>query len=60
MAAIKGNMLMYKKTKKVARGALSLTRGKNKKSGKGLFNCEEGKKQKQWQMAAIKKNYTCV
>ena len=59
MAAIKGNMLMYKKTKKVARGALSLTRGK--KSGKGLFNCEEGKKQKQWQMAAVKKkNYTCV
>ena len=32
MAAIKGNMLMYKKkTKKVAKGALSLTRGKTKK-----------------------------
>ena len=37
--------LTREKTKKVAKGALSLTRGKTK-SSKGLFNCEEGKKNK--------------
>ena len=51
MAAIKENMLMYKKkTKKVAKGALSLTRGKTKKVAKDflIVKREKNKNSGKW------------